>query len=72
MLMPLIVPDSWAGRFLSRSSVRTAIAVYLIVVGLTYFLFLRHIGNDQGWERVADQVMHYATPVAGDEAMSSS
>jgi hypothetical protein len=63
LLMPLIAPDSWAGRFLSRPSVRTALAVYLIVVGLTYFLFLRHIGNDQGWERVADQMMHYATPV---------
>jgi hypothetical protein len=62
MLMPLIAPDSWAGRFLSRPSVRTVLAGYLIVVGVTYFLFLRHIGDDQGWERVADQLMHYATP----------
>ena len=62
MLMPLIAADSWAGRFLARPSVRTAVASYMIVVGVTYFLFLRHIGDDQDWERVADQLMHYATP----------
>jgi hypothetical protein len=63
MLMPVIAPDSGLGRFLSRPSVRTAIASYLIVVGITYVLFLRHVGNDQGLERVADELMHYFTPV---------
>src|SRR5438105_15465466 len=53
MLMPLIAPYSWAGRFLARPSVRTAVVGYLIVVGITYFLFLRHIGDDHGWERLA-------------------
>jgi hypothetical protein len=42
--------------------VRTAIAGYLIVVGVTYVLFLRHVGDDHGLERVADQLMHYVTP----------
>jgi hypothetical protein len=63
MLMPLIAPDSGVGRFLSKPSVRTAIAGYLIVVGVTYVLFLRHVGDDHGLERVADQLMHYVTPV---------
>jgi hypothetical protein len=62
MLMPLIAPDSRAGRFVSTPSVRAALAGYLIVIGFTYFLFLRNVGNDQGWERIADQVLHYATP----------
>jgi hypothetical protein len=62
MLMPLIAPDSGVGRFLSKHSVRTAIAGYLIVVGITYALFLRHVGNDHGLERFADQLMHYITP----------
>jgi len=35
MLVPLIAPDRGAGRFLSQPSVRTAIAAYLIVVGIT-------------------------------------
>lgn len=63
MLVPVIAPASRLGRFLSLPSARTVIAGYLIVVGGTYFLFLRHVGNDQGLERVADQLMHYVTPV---------
>src|SRR6476660_8715735 len=63
MLMPLIAPDSGVGRFLSKPSVRTAIAGYLIVAGVTYVLFLRHVGDDHGLERGADQLMHYVTPM---------
>jgi hypothetical protein len=63
MLVPVIGGDSRLGRFFSIPSVRTAIAGYLIVVGGTYFLFLRHVGDDQGLERVADQLMHYVTPI---------
>jgi len=63
MLMPLITPDSRIGVFLSRPSVRTAIAGYLIVVAITYVMFLRNVGNDQGLERLVDQLMHYATPL---------
>ena len=51
------------GRFLSLQSVRTAIAGYLLIVGGTYLFFLRHVGSDQGLERVADQLMHYVLPV---------
>ena len=63
MLLPLAARDWRLGRFFSQPSVRTAIAGYLIVVGGTYFFFLRHVGNDEGLERVADQLMHYVTPV---------
>jgi hypothetical protein len=63
MLMPLISPDGAVGRFLSRPSVRTAIAGYLIVVAIAYLMFLRHVGDDRGLERIADQLMHYAMPV---------
>ena len=62
MLAPLTAPASGVGRFLSKPSVRTATAGYLIVVAAVYFLFLRNIGDDHGWERFADQLMHYATP----------
>jgi hypothetical protein len=34
----------------------------MVVCGI-YFLFLRHSGNDQGLERVADQLMPYVIPV---------
>jgi hypothetical protein len=63
MLLPVIASDSRLGRFFSAPSVRSAIAGYLIIVAATYFLFLRHVGDDQGLERIADQLLHYLTPV---------
>ena len=63
MLLPLAAPDAALGRFLSRPSVRTTIAGYMIIVGAIYFLFLRYIGDDQGLERLADQLLHYAAPI---------
>src|SRR6185369_8974555 len=33
------------------------------VVAITYVMFLRNVGNDQGLERLVDQLMHYATPL---------
>ena len=46
-----------------KPSVRTACAGYLIIVGAVYFLLLRNIGDEQDLELVADQLLHYATPV---------
>jgi hypothetical protein len=66
MLLPLVAPGAALGRFLSRPSVRTAIAGYMVIVGATYFLFLRHLGTDQGLERRADELLHYATPILID------
>jgi hypothetical protein len=63
MLVPLVAPNSSVARFLSKPSVRTAIAAYLIVVAITYYAFLRFIGDDYGLERIADRLMHYVTPL---------
>jgi hypothetical protein len=62
MVAPLAAPASRVGRFLSKPSVRLAITEYLIVVAAVYYVFLRNIGDDHGWERFADQLMHYVTP----------
>jgi hypothetical protein len=43
--------------------VRTAIATYIIVVGVTYHLILRQLWDPQGWQWVADVTLHYVTPV---------
>jgi hypothetical protein len=63
MLVPLVAPHSAPGHFLSNPPVRTAIAGYMIIVGATYFLFLRHLGTDWGLERRADQLLHYVIPI---------
>jgi hypothetical protein len=62
MLFPLVAPESRSSRFLSRPSVRTAVASYSAVIGIIYFVFLRNIGHDHGLERLADQLLHYVTP----------
>lgn len=62
MTLPLLAPDSALGRYFARAGVRTAIATYIIVVGITYHLILRHTWDPQGWAKVADQLLHYVTP----------
>lgn len=41
----------------------SAVAVYIAVVGITYSLLLRHIWSPQGWQKVADVLLHDAMPV---------
>ena len=48
MTLPVIAPDSSAGAYFARPSVRTALATYIIVVGITYHLILRHEWNPEG------------------------
>lgn len=58
----LVSPGSWWGKFFSRSSVQSAVALYIGVVGLVYMVALRHIWNPQGLQLVADGVLHYIVP----------
>lgn len=53
-MLPLVQPRSRWGRFFSHPNVRTAIAVYITIVGIGYSLLLRHIWNPEGWQLVAD------------------
>lgn len=59
MTAALVAPNS----FLNRPGVRTAIATYIIVVGVTYHLLLRDLWDPQGWQKIADYTLHYVTPV---------
>lgn len=63
MLLPLIAGETGAGRFVSRPPVRTAIAGYIVIVGIVYFLVLRQLWSPEGWGRTADQLLHYVTPI---------
>lgn len=57
-------PHSRSGRFVSRSTVQTAVAVYISVVGLVYSLFLRSPWDPRSWQSVADLALHDAVPLA--------
>jgi fumarate reductase subunit C len=48
--------------FFARSPVSTAIAVYIVLVGIGYNLLLRQEWNPQGWQRVADELLHSVIP----------
>jgi hypothetical protein len=63
LTLPIIAPQSALGQFFSRPTVRTAITAYMIIVmGVVYFI-LRHLTKLEGWDLVADVILHYVTPV---------
>lgn len=49
--------------FFSGISVQTAIALYIIVVGLVYNLILRDIWTPTGWQLIVDNLLHVLNPV---------
>jgi hypothetical protein len=55
--------NSRLGRFFSKASTVTAITAYIIVVGITYNVFLRSAWNPQGLQKVADELLHSVIPV---------
>lgn len=59
----LISPLSSTGLFFSNPAVRTAIAVYIVIVGIVYSVALRHIWNPKGLQMVADRLLHDAIPL---------
>jgi hypothetical protein len=63
LTLPIIAPQSALGQFFSRPTVRTAITAYMIIVmGVVYFI-LRHLTKLEGWDLVADVILHYVMPV---------
>ncbi|HKP69100.1 MAG TPA: Pr6Pr family membrane protein [Pyrinomonadaceae bacterium] len=59
----LIAPKTTIGRFLSRPSVQTAIAVYIALVGLIYNLVLQGLHEFSGPAYVADMLTHDIVPI---------
>lgn len=59
---PAIAPQSAAGRFFARPSVRAAIACYIVVVFAIYHWLLAGLWQPQGWQWVADNLLHTVMP----------
>lgn len=51
------------GRFFSKASTVTAIAVYIIIVGVVYNVLLRSTWNPQGLQKLIDELLHSVIPV---------
>jgi len=52
------------GAFFSKASTQAAVASYISIVGIVYSLFLRTVWDPQGWNAVADHLLHDAMPLA--------
>jgi hypothetical protein len=46
------------GRFFSKASTVTAIAVYITIVGIVYNVILRSIWDPQGTQKLIDELLH--------------
>jgi hypothetical protein len=59
----LLSPRSQRGRFFSRSTTITAIAVYITIVGVVYNLILRSLWQPEGMQRFVDELLHSLIPI---------
>lgn len=55
--------ESKVGRFFSKPETRTAITVYIVVVGLVYNLTLRSYLSGNGVARLANELLHVVNPL---------
>jgi hypothetical protein len=55
--------DSAARRWFLGPAVRSGIAVSIALVGLAYSLLLRHLWQPEGWQFIADELLHDVMPV---------
>lgn len=62
LLAPVLVPRSTLGSFFARPTVRTAIAGYMIMVGVVYYVLLAGLSHRVGWSLFFEHVLHAVTP----------
>lgn len=52
------------GYKLSLPTTKSAVALYILIVGLVYNLVLRDIWEPKGWQLIADNLLHVIVPIA--------
>ena len=55
--------DSAGRRWFLKPSVQTGVTASIVVVGLAYNLLLRHLWHPQGFQWLADELLHDVMPV---------
>lgn len=58
-----LTPASASGRLLAGANTRVGVTLYIATVGVIYHLLLADLWDPQGWQLIADQLLHTATPV---------
>jgi hypothetical protein len=59
----LLAPASPPGRFFSKPTTIAAIALYILIVGITYNAILRSIWEPKGLQRWVDEGLHVVVPL---------
>ncbi len=57
-----ISPSAAIGRWFAGPSVRSAVALYLFVTAAVYHIILASQWNPEGWQLLADTILHTVTP----------
>lgn len=55
--------QSGLGRYFARAGVQTAIAVYILIVGLIYNVILRFLWEPKGLQMLVDELLHTINPI---------
>lgn len=55
--------ESAARRWLLQPWVSSGVTVSIVVVGLAYSLLLRHLWHPEGWQFIADELLHDVMPL---------
>jgi hypothetical protein len=63
LTVSLLSPSSWYGKFFLKIPVQSAIALYIFIVGLVYNLVLRALWKPEGWQLLADNLLHVVVPL---------
>lgn len=58
-----IFSSSAKGKFFSRHTTASAIALYIFIVGLVYNLILRNLWKPEGLQLLADNLLHVIVPL---------
>jgi hypothetical protein len=58
-----LFPETTLGRYFADIKVKSAIALYIFIVGLVYNLVLRGIWDPTGWQLIVDNLLHVAVPI---------
>jgi hypothetical protein len=62
LALRMVARHSRPGAFSSRPDVITALSAYMLLVGIAYHLLLRDTWQPQGWQWVADVLLHSVNP----------
>ncbi|RLU10361.1 hypothetical protein CS078_09585 [Pseudomonas prosekii] len=59
----LTTRESAARRWFLQPSVSSGVAVSIAVVGIAYSVLLRHLWHPEGWQLIADELLHDIMPL---------